>query len=138
MSNFSPTDGEEWYKHAFQKDYLKRYAHRGASEAVSFISYVHNTYNLGEASILDLCCGYGRFLKELSQYAKYSIGMDLSVDLLRSVPPDLDVSLIQGDMRILPFQNETFNFVFSLFTSFGYFSDDAEHFEVCHEVLRTL
>jgi len=72
-----------------------------------------------------------------------TIGMDLSPDLLRNAAEsaareNMTLPLVRGDMRLLPFRNGTFHLVLNLFTSFGYFEDDAENESVFHEAARVL
>jgi SAM-dependent methyltransferase len=46
--------------------------------------------------------------------------------------------VINGDMRSLPFEAETFDFTLLMFTSFGYFSKPEEDLQVLQEVHKTL
>ena len=41
-------------------------------------------------------------------------------------------------MRQLPYYDKHFDFIFSFFTSFGYFSDDSENQKVINEIYRCL
>ena len=45
---------------------------------------------------------------------------------------------VAGDMRRLPFQDESFNWVLNFFTSFGYFEGERENFRVLEEIVRIL
>lgn len=47
----------------------------------------------------------------------------------------VDVTLVRGDVRHLPFK-AGFDLVMSVFTSWGYFEDDQENFEVLRQALR--
>jgi SAM-dependent methyltransferase len=57
------------------------------------------------------------------------VGFDLSMPLLSRARhrPGPALTLVRGDMRRLPFRPESFDLVVNLFTSFGYFADDAQH-----------
>lgn len=46
--------------------------------------------------------------------------------------------LVGGDMRTLPFRDGSFALAVNLFTSFGYFLDDAEHRLVVRQVAAAL
>lgn len=85
---------------------------------------------------LDLACGAGRHLPYLGVHQR-TIGLDLSPWLLQ-VARDKDAAagLVRADMRALPFCSETFTLVANLFTSFGYFADDAESAHMLSEVTR--
>ena len=67
-------------------------------------------------------------------------GIDLSLPLLvranKLIPPVKGV--VRGDMRVLPFRDAAFDLVVNLFTSFGYFADDAQHADVLRGVARVL
>lgn len=80
--------------------------------------------------ILDLPCGQGRHAIELARRGYTTTGMDLSVFLLgvaqqRARAAGVAVRWLQGDMRE-PLLAEPFDVVLNLFTSFGYFTDEAD------------
>lgn len=98
---------------------------------------------LKKGNVLDLCCGPGRHSVPLSSLGRV-VSFDLSRYLLsalrersRGVGSYENVSLIEGDMRQLPFKSGFFDSAINLQTSFGYFSDD-ENELVLQEVSRTL
>ncbi|MBK9384890.1 MAG: class I SAM-dependent methyltransferase [Planctomycetes bacterium] len=87
--------------------------------------------------LLDLCCGAGRHGAALARRGFAPVGLDLSAALLsRARAQGLRVS--RGDMRALPFAGESFELVLQLFTSFGYFEQDAENAAVLAEIARVL
>jgi len=137
------TRNDPWYKTAFGALYPVLYAHRDnadARRAVDFIetvlgSHLHKRW-------LDLCCGAGRHMMELSRRGYHVIGLDLSDTLLeRAVGERVSGResplLVRGSMNALPFLN-AFDVVINLFTSFGYFSDDEANANVFREVSRAL
>ncbi|GMV66051.1 MAG: class I SAM-dependent methyltransferase [Candidatus Omnitrophica bacterium] len=128
---------EEWFNHI----YLKVYAHRDDKLAETEVDFLIEVLEPDKQDrILDLCCGAGRHLKRLDALGyRHAVGMDLSEDLLRKAQTLLPgrVGLIRGDMRSLPF-NSPFKVVVSLFTSFGYFSDEEENMKVLREIRRVL
>jgi ubiquinone/menaquinone biosynthesis C-methylase UbiE len=65
------------------------------------------------------------------------VGLDLSNTLLEVARQESpDAPYIRGDMRALPFADDSFGLVVNLFTSFGYFDSDAQHLRVLAEVAR--
>jgi SAM-dependent methyltransferase len=80
--------------------------------------------------ILDLPCGQGRHAIELARRGYEVTGVDLSPYMLGVARERADASGVRvrwmaGDMReALP--GETFDLVLNLFTSFGYFDDEAD------------
>lgn len=119
-----------WYEESFGSDYLMVYKHRdvqGASEEVQKMSSLLQLKKYAE--VLDLCCGMGRHSMALHELGYRVTGVDLSETLLneaRKLDIDSQVYWIQGDMRNLPVTN-TYDAVLNLFTSFGYFEEDAEN-----------
>ena len=80
--------------------------------------------------ILDLPCGQGRHAIELARRGYEVTGVDLSPYLLgvareRGYASGVKVRWLEGDMReALP--GETFDLILNLFTSLGYFDDEAD------------
>jgi SAM-dependent methyltransferase len=80
--------------------------------------------------ILDLPCGQGRHAIELARRGYQVTGVDVSPYMLGVARERADASGVRarwlaGDMReALP--GETFDVVLNLFTSFGYFDDEAD------------
>ena len=80
--------------------------------------------------ILDLPCGQGRHAIELARRGYDVTGVDLSPYLLgvakaRADAAGVAVRWLEGDMR-RPVPGETFDLVLNLFTSLGYFLDEAD------------
>jgi SAM-dependent methyltransferase len=80
--------------------------------------------------ILDLPCGQGRHAIELARRGYQVTGVDLSQYMLgvareRAEAAGVRVRWLAGDMRE-PLAGETFDLVLNLFTSFGYFADEAD------------
>jgi len=130
----------EWYERWFGEEYLRLYPHRNEEDARQAIDLVAAHVPLDAGRVLDLGCGPGRHTAHLSRRGASVVGLDLSRTLLRRarelrVPA---IGFVRGDMRYLPFGAGTFGVVVNLFTSFGYFANDAEHAEVLAEVAVTL
>lgn len=133
-----------WYREWFGEDYLELYAHRDRDEAERQADFVED--QLGEPppgtpsgssrrAILDLACGAGRHTDVLRGRGHRVLGVDLSVTLLARRP---DLPRVAGDMRRLPFENASFDWVLNFFTSFGYFESERENFQVLEEMVRIL
>ena len=128
---------DRWYAGWFNQDYLDLYAHRNAQEARSVADFIAaHLPGVGDGRTLDLGCGAGRHLPYLAE-RQPTVGLDLSpwlLDVAHQRNPE--APLTRGDMRSLPFRDASFNLVVSLFTSFGYFMDDAENALVLEEIAR--
>jgi SAM-dependent methyltransferase len=80
--------------------------------------------------ILDLPCGQGRHAIELARRGYEVTGVDLSPYMLQVAGERADaigvrVRWLAGDMREA-LRGETFDLLLNLFTSFGYFDDEAD------------
>ncbi len=91
------------------------------------------------ARVLDVPCGTGRHLPLLGRRELAVWGVELSLDYLRQARAAAGpaIRLLRGDMRFLPFPDASFEAVFMLFTSFGYFGDE-ENLELLRELARVL
>jgi ubiquinone/menaquinone biosynthesis C-methylase UbiE len=141
-----------WYVSAFGEYYSELYHHRNESDARQAVDFVRRHPRLeplmGEGPrgrVLDLCCGSGRhYLTWLEEAPNAKLtGLDLSPNLLDEAAQSIrrigaPVRLARGDMRHLPFRDGAFRLVLNLFTSFGYFAEDAENAGVFREVARVL
>lgn len=130
-----------WYQESFGDDYLLVYKHRDMQGAYDEVRKMVNWLELAQgAEILDLCCGMGRHSMALAEFGFQVTGVDLSEILLQeAVKIDVDgqVTWIRGDMRAVPL-SKSFDAVVNLFTSFGYFDEDAQNEKVLHEMHRLL
>ncbi len=104
--------------------------------------FLQNTLS-DKGTILDLCCGTGRHSTVLSQRGWSTIGLDISKNLLRIAKQKMrkacvDFPLVRADMRYFPFQDNVFNAVVCMFTSFGYLPSESEDIKSLMEIRRTL
>lgn len=132
---------KEWYLESFGNDYLIVYKHRGLQGAYHEVKRMIGWLHLPQgAEVLDLCCGMGRHSIALAEFGYQVTGVDLSEVLLqKAMRLDVDgqVAWHRGDMREVPLDSQ-FDAVVNLFTSFGYFTEDAENERVFQEMDRLL
>jgi SAM-dependent methyltransferase len=131
----------EWYERSFGSDYLLVYKHRDMQGAYQEVKSMIEWLHLPQGSeVLDLCCGMGRHSLALADFGYRVTGVDLSEPLLaeaRRLDQDRRVEWHRGDMREVPL-DRAFDAVVNLFTSFGYFREDAENAKVFKEIYRLL
>ena len=93
-------------------------------------------------AVLDLACGPGRHSIVLARAGFRVTGVDRSTYLLdrarqRAAAEQVDVEWVREDMRVFR-RPDTFDLCLSLFTSFGYFRDQAENRRVLENALVSL
>jgi SAM-dependent methyltransferase len=116
------------------------YAHRGDNEAADFIdSLVQNLNPPANASVIDVGCGAGRHCKILASKGLNVTGIDLAFSSIRQAKKSERPNLhfFQHDMRVA-FGRNTFDYVFNVFTSFGYFRDERENNKVIENMAAAL
>jgi len=134
---------EEWWVGFFDAWYLKTYPHDEAA-ALKQAEFAIEAMGLEPgASVLDLCCGYGRHSVILAEQGMRVTGLDRSEVLLAragevAAERGVAVEFRQGDMREVPFADATFGACINLFTAFGYFDAPADNERVLAEVARVL
>lgn len=133
----------DWFRRAFQDDYLYLYSHRDDCEARQHVDMAtrHVPFAKGQ-HILDIACGTGRHLQAFAQLGAFVTGVDLSETMLKQAnerfkKAGLPVTLENRDMRQLPYRN-LFDGVTMWFTSFGYFEDEAEDRQVLENIAKAL
>lgn len=93
--------------------------------------------------VLDLACGMGRHALELARRGLTGVtGLDYTKEYLDKalslkLREDLNVRFIQGDMRSIPFEAE-FDAVYSYYTSFGFFENEADNEKVITSIAKAL
>jgi SAM-dependent methyltransferase len=126
-----------WFERAFAAEYLELYRHRSPEQGRAQVQQMLAAGLLPRGGcVLDLCCGAGRHLHAMRDAGLDAVGLDLSMDLL-------DAGKLQGyavcaDARRAPFADGLFDVVTNLFSSFGYFEDDADQLRLLKEVRRVL
>jgi len=137
----------EWWQNFFDDDMYKilyeLYAERRQESTIRQCDFIENVLKpLEHAKILDLACGPGRHSIELAKRGYKVTGFDYSETFLIKAKTfakeaGVNVRLVQGDMRELPFQNE-FDIVINIFTSFGYFQKEEDHLNVLKGIAKSL
>ena len=130
-----------WFESWFDTKYYHiLYKHRDFQEAKKFIFKVVDYLKLSkDAKLLDLACGKGRHSLELNNLGFSVIGIDLSEQSIQFAKTyeNERLNFYVGDMRKAHFEN-TFNAIFNLFTSFGYFETEQENYSVFDAVFIQL
>ena len=120
---------KEWFESWFDSPYYHvLYANRSADEAKNFIAKLVGKYNIPAGSkVLDIACGKGRHSQTLATYGLDVTGIDLSKNSIAYAKQfeNEHLKFEVLDMRQV-YKANTFDFVFNLFSSFGYFEDDAQ------------
>lgn len=130
-----------WYATWFNTpNYHDLYQHRDRTEARAFILELCEQLGVQAGqSALDMACGRGRHAKVLAELGLQVTGIDLSPESIEFAKqfesPNLSFQV--GDM-LEPIAHPPVHWVFNLFTSFGYFEDDALHQEAITHMSNAL
>ena len=126
-----PEAAPDWWKTDFGPGYLALYDGFLAERTPLEVDRIEGLLQLRPPRrILDLPCGQGRHAIELARRGYDVTGVDLSAYMLgvareRADAASVRVRWLSGDMReALP--GESFDVVLNLFTSFGYFANEAD------------
>lgn len=124
-----------WYEDWFWSNAYRRvYDHRDEDEARQLVDLIEREINPApNAHILDIGCGRGRHARTLARRGYRVTGLDLSENAIEEARAeaaaeglDANTSFQVGDMRE-PVCKACADGVVNLFTSFGYFEEDAEN-----------
>lgn len=133
-------NADVWYEDAFDELYPLLYGHRDDDSAAREVAALLQLLGLGKAvRLLDVCCGAGRHMSAFSDAGLDVYGVDLSCAMLGRAccRQSLADRLVRADIRALPFPPQ-FDAVVNLFTSFGYFREDAANSAALAEMARVL
>lgn len=140
MLNTVADESASWFASWFDSPYYHiLYKDRNYREAQVFMDNLTHYLNLPEkAKVLDLACGKGRHSIYLNQLGFDVIGADLSENSIQQASKNANATLHfeVHDMR-LPF-NDKFDAIFNLFTSFGYFENDADNLKTLIAIKESL
>lgn len=123
MSNSTAKNSENWFSTWFDSPYYHiLYKNRNEEEAQVFMDNVTHYLNMPEnGTILDLACGKGRHSIYLNKLGYNVTGVDLSENSIAIANESSNESLRFKTHDMREPTNETYDAVFNLFTSFGYF-----------------
>lgn len=131
----------EWFSRWFDSKYYHiLYKNRDFKEAEVFVdNLVHHLKPTTDSKILDLACGKGRHSVFLSKKGYNVTGIDLSANSIKHAKQfETDkLHFDVHDMRRM-YKSDSFNLIFNLFTSFGYFENEKDNLDVlnaCHAAL---
>ncbi|WP_420580288.1 class I SAM-dependent methyltransferase [Reichenbachiella sp.] len=132
---------KEWFDEWFNTIYYHiLYKHRDYEEAAAFLDHLIDYFNIEtNAKILDLACGKGRHSIYLNKKGFDVTGVDLSEENIKfaSTKQNDTLHFAVHDMRDV-FSKEEFDYVFNLFTSFGYFDSKEENLKVIDATIQSL
>jgi SAM-dependent methyltransferase len=127
-----------WWESFFGEDWLRLVPPKDA-QAKEEVDFLVAALGLEPgARILDVPCGHGRHTAQLADRGFRVVGVDLNeapLAVARDRAPGAE--LVRGDMRSLPVDGP-FDAVLNLWTSLGYFEDDADNERAVHEFARVL
>lgn len=130
-----------WFENWFDSEYYHLlYNNRNYAEAELFISNLIQFLQIpAEANVLDLGCGKGRHSIYLHSKGLHVLGVDLSANSIQSAKAfeTKGLKFQVGDMRE-PQGNAEFDYVFNLFTSFGYFESEEENMKTINAISTSL
>lgn len=133
-------DNSQWFTSWFNTPFYHiLYKNRDASEAQSFMETLTAYLNITEdATILDLACGKGRHSVHLNSLGFDVTGLDLSEESIAYAKNYSNERLHfeVHDMSI-PYHTQ-FDAVFNLFTSFGYFENEADNLNTIKAIKANL
>ncbi len=132
---------QDWFASWFDTPYYHiLYQYRDDTEAQAFIDALFAKLNPGKQDkILDLACGRGRHAIYMNQKGHNVTGYDLAPDNIafaRQFEND-NLHFAVRDMRADLGDNE-FDWVFNLFTSFGYFEDEGDDLKAMRAIAACL
>jgi SAM-dependent methyltransferase len=129
----------EWFEEWFGEEYLRLYPHRDDEEADQAVGLILRTVPFQPGwRVLDVACGAGRHARAFVAAGARCTGIDLSMTLLRVARQVTTAPLVRADMRQLPIRPCSMDLTVNLFTSFGYFDQDAEHTAALDEMIGTV
>lgn len=131
---------KDWFASWFNTSYYHiLYKKRDYSEGQAFLKNLIAFLKLEKNNlILDLACGKGRHSIYLNSLGFNVIGADLSknsIDYAKQFETET-LKFVEHDMRN-SFKNK-FDVIFNLFTSFGFFEDDAEDIAILKNIKNGL
>ena len=140
MSNTSVKKSENWFNTWFDSPYYHiLYKNRNEEEAQGFMDNITHYLNMPEnGTILDLACGKGRHSIYLNKLGYQVTGVDLSENSIAVAQEYLNATLQFKTHDMREQLNETFDGVFNLFTSFGYFETHEDNIKTLRTIKESI
>ncbi|MFT5511983.1 MAG: SAM-dependent methyltransferase [Bacteroidia bacterium] len=130
-----------WFEDWFDSPYYHLlYGNRDQTEAARFIdNLLQYLKPKRESTFLDLACGKGRHALEIANHGYRTTGIDLSENSIAeaNMIDDAHLDFHVGDMRHAHFPDR-FDYIFNLFTSFGYFDTSDGQKETLNAIHKQL
>ncbi|MFW6026586.1 MAG: class I SAM-dependent methyltransferase [Candidatus Woesearchaeota archaeon] len=129
-------------------NFYKKLSSKGLSQIAS-VSRTQDDLNLiinlsdKKDNMLDLACGYGRLTIPLAKKGYNIVGIDLSSELVNDAKriaknDNLKIKFDVGSMDNLPYNEETFDKIFCMWSSFNHLLKKKEQIKCINEVYRVL
>ena len=131
---------QNWFASWFDSPYYHiLYKERNYREAQVFMDNLTQYLNLPEhAKVLDLACGKGRHAIYLNQLGFAVLGVDLSENSITIANKNANATLHFEVHDMRHSFTEKYDAIFNLFTSFGYFENDADHLKTLIAIKESL
>lgn len=143
QSTPSENEQNQWFSVWFNTPYYHLlYNKRNYEEAEAFISSLIDFLKpLPGSMVLDLACGSGRHAITLNKSGLNVFGVDLSENSILEAK-EFENSTLRFEVQDMreSYYPTHFNYIFNLFTSFGYFdtlTDDIKVLNACHSQLKS-
>ncbi|MCW6171191.1 MAG: class I SAM-dependent methyltransferase [Thermoplasmatales archaeon] len=111
-------------------------------QTASELAYISRLLNKGKR-VLDLACGYGRFTLPLAEMGYLVDGIDITAIFIKRAREEakkrnLHIGFRVGDMRNLPYKEDSFDYVISMWNAFSEITTESEQIRTIHEIYRVL
>lgn len=133
-------DTTQWFASWFDTPYYHiLYKDRDHEEAQTFMDVLTRYLNIpDQGSILDLACGKGRHSIYLNSLGYHVTGVDLSENSIAYAKQFENDTLHFKVHDMCKPMNQTFDAVFNLFTSFGYFEKEEDNLNTIKAIKANL
>ena len=140
MSDSTAKNSENWFSTWFDTPYYHiLYKNRNDEEAQSFMDNITHYLNMPEnGTILDLACGKGRHSIYLNKLGYNVTGVDLSENSIEIANESSNETLQFKTHDMRETMHETFDAVFNLFTSFGYFDTHEDNIKTLKAIKESI
>ena len=140
MSDSISKNSENWFSTWFDTPYYHiLYKNRNDKEAQGFMDNITEYLNMPEnGTILDLACGKGRHSIYLNKMGYQVTGVDLSENSIATANQSSNDTLEFKTHDMREPMNETYDAVFNLFTSFGYFDTHEDNIKTLKAIKESI